>query len=69
MEISFLMNSFLKSREENLDCRSYWVKKKRKWIGCTLYISCIYRSPSHQVAKIMKNELCNVNKLYAHMQI
>ena len=36
-----------------------------------LVVPCIYhgRSPSHQVAKTLKNELCKASKLYAHMQI
>ena len=40
MEISFLINFFLKSREENtLITESTLVKKEREWIRCTLYIS------------------------------
>ena len=68
MEISFLMNSFLKSSEENTLIAKVTGSRKRE---NGLVAPCIYhgRSPSHQVAKTLKNEPCKASKLYAHMQI
>ena len=36
-----------------------------------LVVPCMYhgRSPSHQVAKTLKNKLCKASKLHAHMHI
>ena len=68
MEISFLMNSFLKSREENTLIAEVTGSRKRE---NRLVVPCIHHgcSPSHQVAKTLKNKLCKTSKLYAHMQI
>ena len=68
VEISFLMNSFSKSREENTLIAEVTRSRKRE---NGLVVPCIYhgRSPSHQVTKTLKNELCKASKLYAHMQI
>ena len=69
MEISFLMSSFLKSREENTLIAEVTRSRKKRENG--LVVPRVYhgRSPSHQVAKTLKNELCKASKLYADMQI
>ena len=58
----------MKSREENTLIAEVTGSRKRE---NGLVVPCIYHghSPSHQVAKILKNELCKASKLYAHMQI
>ena len=63
MEISFLMDSFLKSREENTLIAEVTGSRKRE---NGLVVPCIYhgRSPSHLVAKTLKNEPCKASKLY-----
>ena len=39
MELSFLIHSFLKSRNDNiLIAEVIGAKKKGKWLGCTLYL-------------------------------
>ena len=57
MKISFLMNSFLKSREENTLIAEVTGSRKRE---NELVVSCMHHgcSPSHQVTKTLKNELC-----------
>ena len=65
----FVLNEFFFeiSWKEHLDCRSYWSRKRENG----LIVPGIFhrRSPSYQVAKTLKNELCKASKLYAHMQI
>ena len=67
MEFLFLMNSFLKSREQNTLIAEVTGSRKRE---NGLVVPCIYhgRLPSHQVAKTLKNEPCKASKLCAHMQ-
>ena len=61
VEILFLMNSFLKSREENTLIAEVTGSRKRE---NGLAVPCIY--PSHQVAKALKNYARLENCIYTH---
>ena len=68
MELSILMHSFLKSRDDNItDCRSNWSKRKGKWLSCTLCLPWILNFFSS--GQILKKQLIKASALYKHMKI
>ena len=68
MELSFLMHSFLKSRDDNILIAEVIGARKRK---NGLVVPCVYhgRSASFQVAEILKKQLIKTSALYKHMKI
>ena len=68
MELSFLMHSFLKSRDDNILIAEIIGARKRE---NGLVVPCVYhgRSTSFQVAKILKKQLTKASALYKHMKI
>ena len=68
MELSFLMHSFLKSRDDNILIAEVIGARKRE---NGLVVPCVYhgRSTSFQVAKILKKQLIKAGALYKHMKI
>ena len=68
MELSFLMHSFLKSRDDNILIAEVTGARKRE---NGLVVPCVYhgRSTSFQVAKILKKQLIKASALFIHMKI
>ena len=68
MKLSFLMHSFLKSRDGNILIAEVIGPRKRE---NGLVVPCVYhgRSTSFQVAKILKKQLIKASALYKHMKI
>ena len=68
MELSFLMHSFLKSRDDNILIAEVIRARKRE---NGLVVPCVYhgRSTSFQVAKILKKQPIKASALYKHMKI
>ena len=68
MGLSFLMHSFLKSRDDNILIAEVIGARKR---GNGLVVPCVYhgRSTSFQVAKKLKKQLIKASALYKHMKI
>ena len=68
MELSFLMHSFLKSRDDNILIAKVIGARKRE---NGLVVPCVYhgRSTSFQVAKILKKQPIKASALYKHMKI
>ena len=68
IHLSFLMHSFLKSRDDNRLIAEVIGARKRE---NGLVVPCVYhgRSASFQVAKILKKQLIKASALYKHMKI
>ena len=67
MELSFLMHSFLKSRDDNILIAEVIGARKRE---NGLVVPCVYhgRPTSFQVARILKKQLIKASTLYKHMK-
>ena len=68
MELSFLMHSFLKPRDDKILIAEVIGARKRE---NGLVVPCVYHgfSTSFQVAKILKKQLTKASALYKHMKI